>query len=98
MILYEVVLQVDPQLGTQVEEHMRRDHIPQIFATGCFQSIHFERSATAQCRTSYEAMTQADLDRYLRDHAPRLRVEFQAAFPTGVTITRATWMILERWG
>jgi hypothetical protein len=98
MILYEVVLQADPAMAPRIEEHMRRDHIPQIFATGCFERIHFARSTAADFRTTYEARTQADVDRYLRDHAPRLRSEFQTVFPEGVTITRASWIIIERWG
>jgi hypothetical protein len=97
MILYEVTLQVDPALGPAVEQHMRRDHIPEIFASGCFQRIRFARASAARFRTSYEARNQSDLDRYLQDHAPRLRADFQAHFPTGVTITRGIWTEQEVW-
>lgn len=97
MILYEVTLQVDPALGPAVEQHMRRDHIPEIFASGCFQRIRFARASAARFRTSYEARNQSDLDRYLQDHTPRLRADFQAHFPTGVTITRETWTEQEVW-
>ena len=56
-------------------------------------------------RTSLGGMTfgipreyvPADLDRYLRDHAPKFRAEFQADFPTGVTVTRETWTERETW-
>ena len=85
MILYEVTLQVDPAMSRAVEEHMRRDHIPNIFGSGCFHRIRFDRASTARFRTSYEARTASDLERYLREHAPGLRADFQAHFPTGVT-------------
>jgi len=97
MILYEVTLQAEPRLSAAVEEYMRSDHIPQIFATGCFRRIRFSLASPHRFRTSYQADGQADLDRYLRDHAPRLRAEFLARFPEGVTLTRETWVQREIW-
>lgn len=98
MILYEVTLQVDPTLAAEVEEHLRTTHIPAIFATGCFHRIRFDRASPARFRTCYQAESPAELDRYLREHAPRLRAEFQVEFPTGVTVTRETWTQRESWG
>jgi hypothetical protein len=97
MIVYEVTLSVEPTLIHPVEEHMRQRHIPAIFATGCFQRIQFCQASPDRFRTSYEADTQADLDRYLRDHASRLRSEFTTTFPTGVSISRETWVLREVW-
>jgi hypothetical protein len=97
MIFYEVTLQLDPGLASSVEEHMRTKHIPAIFATGCFQRIQFDRASAARLRTSYQAGSQAQLDRYLQEHAPRFRAEFQAEFPAGVTMTRETWTQQEVW-
>lgn len=97
MIIYEVTLQVEPGLAPRVEEHMRRSHIPAIVATGCFRQIRFSQASPARFRTSYQANTQADLDRYLRSYALKLRAEFQAEFPTGVILTRETWVQREVW-
>src|SRR4026208_875006 len=88
MILYEVTLQVEPRLSAAVEEYMRSDHIPQIFATGCCRRLRVSLASPHRFRTSYQADGQAGLDRYLRDHAPRLRAEFQARFPEAVTPPR----------
>jgi hypothetical protein len=98
MIRYEVTLQVEPALAQTVENHMRSRHIPEIFATGCFRQIRFDRASPARFRTSYQADSQADLDRYLRDHAPRLRAELQRDFPRGLTVTREVWTQQEVWG
>jgi hypothetical protein len=98
MISYEVTLQIEPAFAAAVEDHMRREHIPGIFATGCFCRIRFWRASPARFRTSYEARVAADLERYLRDHAAAFRAEFQTAFPRGVTITRETWTEVESWG
>jgi Domain of unknown function (DUF4286) len=97
MTVYEVTLQVDPALAAAVEDHMRRQHIPAIVATGCFRRIRFDRASPARFRTRYEAASPADLDRYLREHAPRLRAQFQAQFPSGLTLTREIWTELESW-
>lgn len=97
MIIYEVTLQVEPSLAPRLEEHMRQTHIPAIFATGCFRRIRFAQASPARFRTSYQADTQAHLDRYLRNYALKLRAEFQAEFPTGVVLTRETWIQREVW-
>ena len=98
MILYQVTLQVDPRLAASVELHMMREHIPEIFATGCFRRIHLDSRPPTQLRTTYEAETQGDLDRYLQEHAPRLRAQFQHQFAAGVALSRETWTRLESWG
>jgi hypothetical protein len=33
----------------------------------------------------------------LQDHAPALRAEFQAEFPSGVTLTREIWTARQEW-
>jgi Domain of unknown function (DUF4286) len=98
MILYEVTLEVEPSSSAAVEEHMRRRHIPAIFATGCFRRIRFQRTSGHRYRTTYEAEEEADLERYLLDHAPAMRAEFLAEFPTEVRLSRETWREVESWG
>jgi hypothetical protein len=98
MLLYEVTLDAEPAIAEEVEEHMRKSHIPAIAATGCFRQIRFCRSSPNRFRTSYEAESQADLDRYLRDYAPALRHEFSQEFPKGVALSRETWALREVWG
>ena len=97
MLLYEVTLQIEPSLAQTVEEYMRGRHIPAIFATGCFRRIRFDRASPARFRTCYQAESQADLNRYLQDHAPKFRAEFQADFPHGVRVTREVWTLQEAW-
>jgi len=97
MISYEVTLQVEPRLAAEVEEYMRQRHIPEIFATGCFRRIRLSLASPNRFRTSYQADGQADLDRYLREHASRVRADFQTRFPEGVTLTRETWVQREIW-
>jgi hypothetical protein len=97
MISYEVTLQAQPRLATNVEQFMVESHIPQIFSTGCFREIRFSCASPGGFRTAYQANTQTDLDRYVQDHAPRFRAEFLERFPEGVHITRETWVQREVW-
>jgi L-ascorbate metabolism protein UlaG (beta-lactamase superfamily) len=91
-VRYEVVLTVEPALAPAVERFMVETHIPDMHATGCFRSIEFARAGDGRFRTSYEAATQAELDRYLAQHAPRLRAHFAAHFPAGVSASRDVWV------
>lgn len=97
MIRYEVTLEVEPALAAGLEDYMRGKHIPEILATGCFAAIRFERAGEGRFRTSYEAATQADLDRYLARHTGAFRADFLSYFPRGITAVRETWTELERW-
>lgn len=97
MVSYEVTLLVAPGLAPSVEEFMIQSHIPDIFATGCFRRIIFSRASPIRLRTAYQADTQAELDRYLREHAPRFRAEVLERFPEGLTVTRETWTQREVW-
>ncbi|MBA3468704.1 MAG: DUF4286 family protein [Herpetosiphonaceae bacterium] len=98
MVRYEVTVETAPELGAAFEDYMRQKHIPEIFATGCFISIHFDRADATHFRTSYLAATQADFERYLSDHAQHFRGDFAAHFPAGASAARNVWTEIERWG
>jgi hypothetical protein len=76
---------------------MREQHIPEIWATGCFESIRFERAGPTTFRTCYEAAAAADLERYLSDHAARFRADFAAHFPAGISVSRTIWGTIADW-
>ena len=97
MIRYEVTLEIAPDRAGAVAAYLRDVHIPDIYATGCFRAIRFERASATRFRASYLAARPADLEAYLRDYAPGLRAAFQAACPDGVTLTRETWTEIVVW-
>jgi hypothetical protein len=98
MLCYEVTLGVAPERLVELEAYMRGTHIPEILATGCFAQICFERSESGLFRSRYQAVSQEALDRYFRDHAERLRQDFQVHFPEGVVPSRRMWTEIESWG
>ena len=92
MLSYEVTLQLeDRSLAGALETYMGDRHVAEVFATGCFLDAHFEQSAPDVYRSRYSVASQEDLDRYLAEHAPRLRADFLEHFPAGVRVTRAVW-------
>jgi len=97
MLLYEVTLETEPEHSDAVLAYLRR-HIPEIFATRCFERIRFDRASPTRFRTCYQAATAADLERYLETHAAGFRAEFRALFPGGVTVRRETWTEESWWG
>lgn len=92
MLSYDVTLHLeDTSLAGALESYMSGRHIGEVFATGCFVDAHFEQSAPDVYRSRYSATSQDELDRYLAEHAPRLRADFLEHFPAGVRVTRAVW-------
>jgi hypothetical protein len=97
MLRYEVTLDVEPGLAGSVAQYMRRTHIPEIGATGCFLRIRLDRASDTRFRTIYHAATSTDLNRYLAEHASDMRARFTSRFPSGVTVIRETWEELATW-
>jgi hypothetical protein len=92
MLSYEVTIHVDdPALTAAFEQYMREKHVAEVVATGCFVDGRFEQSAPGVYRSRYTVRSQEDLDRYLAEHAPRLRDDFQQHFPAGMRLSRAVW-------
>ncbi|HEY7481682.1 MAG TPA: DUF4286 family protein [Gemmatimonadales bacterium] len=97
VVTYEVTTTLDPKLDQAYERYMRETHIPDLLATGCFHAAVFTRSAAGRYRIRYEAPSEADLERYLSTHAARMRADFAAHFPQGVTVSREVWMAIQAW-
>jgi len=88
MMIYEITTVVEPDLISKYEQYMLTRHIPDLLATGYFTGASFARSKLGRYRVRYEVSTREALDRYLSEHAPRLRADFASHFPTGVQLTR----------
>ena len=96
VIRYEVTLECSESTAPALEQWMRNTHIPDMLGTGAFVAIHFDRN-DGRFRTVYQAASQQHLDRYIAEHATRLRGEFHHRFPSGVAISRETWEQLQGW-
>ncbi|OQR89587.1 hypothetical protein THRCLA_22665 [Thraustotheca clavata] len=95
-VVYEVVVRCELDTTDRLNEYMRNRHLPQILATGCFASIEFEQNSPDSFRTRYKADSQADLDRYLKEHTGEMREDFMAHFPSGIkAVERVNWNVLQ---
>lgn len=97
MVVYEVRVAVEEDLAEAFEAYMRRRHLPEILATGCFQRIRFVRGGAGRFATWYEAARRADVDRYLAGPAAVLRADFLAHFPEGASVERDVWEPVQAW-
>ena len=91
MITYEVTAVVDASLTGAYEKYMTSKHLAEVLRTGCFTEAVLERASAGKYRARYRADTEADLERYLRDHTAALRADFAKHFPTGVQLSREVW-------
>lgn len=87
-VLYEVIITVAPGLAADVESYMQSKHMGDVLATGYFAGATFVREEDNRYLVVYEADTREDLDEYLEKESPRLREDFAAHFPDGVTVER----------
>jgi hypothetical protein len=96
-IRYEVSLDIEPDMVDVVDAYMLDRHLDAMYATGCFVRITFERSDDGRRRSVYECATQADLDRYLDQHAAEMRADFAEHITSGATPSRAVWTPVRTW-
>jgi hypothetical protein len=97
VVTYEITAEVRDDLVPAYEEFMRGTHVPDLLATGYFVGASFSRSTVGRYRIRYEARNSASLERYLAEHAPRLRAHFDARFPEGVRLSRERWTVVQAW-
>ena len=97
MILYEVTATAEAQVRSTFGTFMRETHVADVLATGCFVRAFFAENADGIYRTTYVANSQEELDRYLAQHAQRMRADVAERFPSGVTYGREVWRVLQEW-
>lgn len=93
-VVYEITATVAEPIRNDWYHYMVDEHIPDLLATGCFAEAFIGQSADGRYRIWYEAHSRDDLDRYLLEHAERLRAHALQRFPEGNEITRDEWKIL----
>ena len=95
MVIYEVTAVIETELSEKYELFMTERHIPDLLKTGCFETASFETSTPGRYRIRYAARDRESLDRYLAEHAPKLRQDFVAHFPEGADLSREEWSVLK---
>ncbi len=80
MIIYNVTCHMDLALAEEWLRWMQEIHIPEVMATGCFQSVGIMKVLTnadddegVNYSIQYSAETMADYERYRDQYAPALQ-------------------------
>lgn len=92
MLSYEVTVHLDDLSLARALERYMTAHVAEVVAAGGFVDGRFERNGDGDYRSRYTVRTREDLDRYVEEHAPRLRADFLEHFPEGVRVARAVWV------
>lgn len=96
-VSYEVTARVDDALAFDYERFMIESHIPEIVNTGCFLHGRLQQGGEGQYRTTFHAVSQEEVNRYLSDFAPAMRERTNARFPTGLSLSRRVWTERAQW-
>lgn len=79
MLVYNVTVNVEEEKEQDWLEWMRREHIPDLLNTGCFQACRLSRlldapsSSGISFSVQYESPDREHYERYLADHAGEMR-------------------------
>lgn len=80
MIIYSVTVSVEQVVASEWLEWMRKEHLPEVMATGCFEKFQFHRLLepiyepdTLTYNVLYYASSMANIEDYRNNHSPRLR-------------------------
>ena len=88
MIIYQITAIVREDLVESFEEYMTDEHMPDVVATGFFESAEMTSAEDCHYIIKYRARTREMLGTYLETRADGLRKDFSSKFPVGVEVER----------
>ena len=99
-ILYNVTVSLDPSIFPEWLGFMREDHIPKIFATGCFSGYKIcriidERAENYSVAVQYFAVNEEAFRLYTKQYAAALQKEYAAKFGSSAPAFRTVLHALE---
>lgn len=98
MISYEVAIALTDASRAEVyRDWLSATHIPEMLATGCFVGAELAQESATRLRARYIAADRTSLDRYLDEHAVRLRAKAQAMVGVIGKPSREVWNVVETW-
>jgi hypothetical protein len=99
-ILYNITVSLDASIFQEWLGFMRHDHIPKIFATGCFSGYKIcriidEQAETCSVAVQYFAVNEDAFRAYTTQHAASLQKEYAAKFGSSAPAFRTVLQALE---
>lgn len=99
-VIYNVTVSIDPSVEQDWVEWMRKKHIPEVMATGCFlesriSKMNHEEDGACTYAMTYIAHSQDDLTKYQQEFAPALQVDHKQRYEGRFAAFRSTLNVLE---
>ena len=100
MILYNVTVSIDPAVSEDWLDWMRKQHIPDVMATGCFiesriSRVHGEEDGGITFAITYLSPSLEKLDEYREVHAPRLQKDHSVRYEGRFAAFRTFLSVIE---
>jgi hypothetical protein len=100
MILYNLTISVDPEIGEEWLHWMRTEHIPEVMSTGCFlesriSRIHGEEEGGLSYSIMYLCPDEQTMDKYREKHAPALQLNHTKRFAGRFAAFRTFLSVIE---
>jgi hypothetical protein len=86
--IYEVTAVVEQGRHSEFERYMSDEHVPDVLATGCFAAAFFAQADDNKYVFAYHVNTPDDMQRYLDNHAAKLRDDVIRRFGDNVSTSR----------
>ena len=80
MLIYNVTISIDENVADEWVQWMKKKHIPDVMASGCFTEsrlcrVFGEEQGGRTYAAQYHCKNTADFDRYQREFAPALQAQ-----------------------
>jgi len=100
MVVYNVTVSVSPGKSAVWLDFMRKEHVPEVLATGAFRDYKICRvlgyeEGGETFAVQYVAWSTDHLRRYTEEHAPRLQAAHTNRFGTDAVAFRTVLEVLE---
>lgn len=101
MIVYNVTTKVDLSIAEEWLQWMRREHIPEVVATGCFthavilQMIEVDNTEGYTYAVQYHADSKALYNKYIRDYSEALRAKSLSSWGDKVIAFRSVLQVVD---
>jgi hypothetical protein len=100
MFIYNVTCNVSPEIHKEWLAWMKTQHIPEVIATGCFQSARIlqlinveDEGATYAIQYTY--LSETDILRYQSEFAPKLQSKTKEKYGDNVLAFRTYMKVIE---
>lgn len=100
MYIYNVTVNIDPTVHEDWLKWMKESHIPDVMKTGCFTDNRIVKVLNVDDHGhtysfQYTFLHMNDIERYQKEHAPKLQADVKEKFNDKYTAFRTLLEIIE---